>query len=59
MEEVKFVNWGKVAFTSALAVSGYLLTKKYVSSKKLATIAGLGVGGAIGFFSYDMIFKKA
>jgi len=59
MEQVKTVNWKKVGFTAALGVGGYLLTKKFVSKKNVATIGGLAVGGAIGFFTYDKIFKNA
>lgn len=57
MEEIKLVNWKKVGFTAALGVGGYLLTKKFVSKKQVAAIGGLAVGGAIGYFTYDKIFK--
>lgn len=57
MEQIKSVNWGKVGFTAALGVGGFLLTKKFVSKNKVATVGGLAVGGAIGYFTYDKIFK--
>lgn len=57
MEQIKSVNWKKVGFSAALGVGGYLLTKKFVSKKQVAAIGGLAVGGAIGYFTYDKIFK--
>jgi uncharacterized membrane protein YjjB (DUF3815 family) len=57
MEQINSVNWKKVGFTAGLGVGGYLLTKKFVSKNQVAAIAGLAVGGAIGYFSYDKIFK--
>lgn len=58
MKELEVINWQKVGVTAGLGIAGYFVARKFVNKSKMATIGGLLVGGAIGFFGYDMVFKK-
>jgi hypothetical protein len=58
MKTIETIDWKKVGFTAALGVGGYFASRKFIGKTNMASIGGVLIGGAIGFFTYDMIFKN-
>ena len=58
MKTIETIDWKKVGFTAALGVGGYFAARKFVAKTNLSSIGGVLIGGAVGFFTYDMIFKN-